>query len=1147
MRIPCAIASMVTNLAIFAAALVIGVNLPAGQQALGRLLTSAVPGLSIEGISGTLPTHPRIAHLRFGDATGTWVELDNVALDWSVRTLLTGGRIEISALSASVLHLHHLPATGGGGRRQEGGLALPFALTLDHLHLDQISLDPAVTGTPLQFSLDGAAALSRTLLTARVDLSDPTGSLAAAFLSDRSAASLHATLAGPLAASRLALIASAGPLRASATGTVDLPDESADLSVHLTAGAMAPTPAFAWTELALDGTARGSLNQSVAQANLTSQGLRVGSIDLPGLSARLDATNSADAGLNLQARMHLPFVAALVSSLPGSADIDVTLARPSPPDRSDLKASLTIPEVGVSVRLAGTLDGPDLPTATLALVGHASIADLARLRPALGGELDADFRLDGPPEDLTTNIDLTGTIQTAGAPAMGAITAHLAARNLPAAPEGRVSASGELAGAPVALAFDLARARDGTLNLAIDQASWRGTRAFGHLRLDPAALLPEGQLQLDLPRLADFAPFIGAPISGALAARLDLPASAAARLDAAVTDLRMGGAELSARLTGVGPPNALNLTLRADGTEPAGHAFHLDAAATANASAKRLTLTRLGGNWAGQRLLLRGPARFGAVDGLTVDRARLDLGATALELTGRLAPRLETKLAISNLTAATLHPLVSLPEQLAHGRFDATAAIADGGARIDATARLGVSRLAVTGSIGLSTPRPLDLRASGQFDLADLDPLLADRGAAARGRIILDSTIRGTQATPVLDGSLHLADGAFRDVTSGVTLDHIDLLIAAEADRLRIARATARTPSSGKLELSGGANILDPELPIDLHLTATAARIPDSDSASATLNADLHLTGNAATALSAAGTITLRQATWRIPERLPTSIRPIQIVRPGATPTPTVTAASGPDITLDLTISAADRLFLRGRGVEAELGGHMHLGGSLAAPRTDGGLTLRQGTVNFAGLSLAATEGTIRFTGAGLTDPDIHVTATGSSATTVATIEIAGPASNPKLTLSSVPPLPSDEILAQLLFGQGTSQLSPFQLAQIAQALATVSGVGLGLSDPLDRVRQKLALDRLSVGSGSGSGAVLDAGRYLRQGVYVGARQGLGGGRTSSATPATGSGVSGTDSQGVVQIDLTRRLKLEGTAGTGLGANSVGVTYQIDY
>ena len=156
-------------------------------------------------------------------------------------------------------------------------------------------------------------------------------------------------------------------------------------------------------------------------------------------------------------------------------------------------------------------------------------------------------------------------------------------------------------------------------------------------------------------------------------------------------------------------------------------------------------------------------------------------------------------------------------------------------------------------------------------------------------------------------------------------------------------------------------------------------------------------------------------------------------------------------------------------------------------PIPDGGLQLRRGTLTVIGTTLNFSEGSIDFSGAGLADPSIHFVANSSTASIVATLTVSGSARDPKITLSSVPDMPQDEILSQLLFNTSTSKLSALQLAQIAAALASLSGASSGF-DPLESLRTSFGLDRLSVGSSSSGSPTLEAGRYLARGVYLGAK-----------------------------------------------------------
>jgi translocation and assembly module TamB len=91
-------------------------------------------------------------------------------------------------------------------------------------------------------------------------------------------------------------------------------------------------------------------------------------------------------------------------------------------------------------------------------------------------------------------------------------------------------------------------------------------------------------------------------------------------------------------------------------------------------------------------------------------------------------------------------------------------------------------------------------------------------------------------------------------------------------------------------------------------------------------------------------------------------------------------------------------------------------------------------------------------------------------------------------------------------------------------------------------LRKRLGLDRLSASSAAGdsNGAAVEAGKYVAKGVYIGMKHG-----TSGGTHAK------------VQIDLTKRLKLESNVGSGVPAtgttsesdtgSNVGLTYQLEY
>ncbi|MFT9376698.1 translocation/assembly module TamB domain-containing protein, partial [Komagataeibacter saccharivorans] len=242
------------------------------------------------------------------------------------------------------------------------------------------------------------------------------------------------------------------------------------------------------------------------------------------------------------------------------------------------------------------------------------------------------------------------------------------------------------------------------------------------------------------------------------------------------------------------------------------------------------------------------------------------------------------------------------------------------------------------------------------------------------------------------------------------------------------------------------------------------------------------------------------------------------------------------------------RFYVRGHGLNTEMHGRIHTGGTATAPVVTGAFSLVKGGFSLGGISLDFSKGQVGFNGVGVThaiDPTLDFVAERSTNDGTARLNVGGYASAPKITFSSSPPLSQDQILAILLFGTDSQSLSATQMASIAAALATLSG-GSAFA-PLGMVRKTLHLDRLQMssssnGSGGNDTGAIEAGKYVMRGVYVGAKQ----------------ATSGSGTQAQVQVDLTKRLKINTTVGTGGNVtgfttpendpgSSIGLLYQFKY
>lgn len=636
---------------------------------------------------------------------------------------------------------------------------------------------------------------------------------------------------------------------------------------------------------------------------------------------------------------------------------------------------------------------------------------------------------------------------------------------------------------------------------------------------------------------------------------------------------------IASKVTAKGPLDALALVVTANAPDIGGGLAALQTAGVLNANAKTLALTRMEASWKDQPLRLLAPAKFDFGNGVAMDRVHLGFRQAELTVAGKAGQTLDLTATLRNLPA-DIGTIVD-PAYAADGTIAAEARITGTSARPEGTIRLtadgvrgrqgaaralppanlaanvtlqgtsaridtrlvaGQSHVTITGTAPLSSSGALNLNTDARVDLAMTDPILTAEGRRARGLVTVNAAISGTNSAPRVRGTARLTGGDVADYTLGAHISDLTATVQASGDTIRLVDLSGK---AGPGTVGGSGSIgLGGEMPVDLRFTAANARPLASDLMTALIDADLTVQGQMKGDLVAAGTLKILHADIRIPDEMPPSVAVLPVREAGAPPSapaPPKTEAKPSNIALNLTINAPQQIFVRGRGLDAELGGTIHITGTAAKPLPSGGFEMRQGTMNLVGSTLTFTEGRVDFSGGGIADPSIHFVATSTNATMTTTLTVSGSAKDPKITLSSVPEMPQDQILAQLLFNTDTSKLSPLQLASIASALATLSGAGGGFN-PLGSVRSALGLDRLSVGTNAQGQAQVEAGRYVARGVYVGARQ----------------SASGTGTQAVVQIDLAKGLKFESTAGSNSTASaqgsassadsaSVGLTYQFEY
>lgn len=643
--------------------------------------------------------------------------------------------------------------------------------------------------------------------------------------------------------------------------------------------------------------------------------------------------------------------------------------------------------------------------------------------------------------------------------------------------------------------------------------------------------------------------------------------SGAARLARAT----QGGKELASNIRfNAAPDGAMTLAGRAQG-------FDLDAAGriAQSAGATRLDLSRFEARKGRERVALAQPGAVRVADGrVDLDRIVLALGSGRLALDGRVSPSLDlsaTARAVPLSVADIAAPGLGLQGTLdAQAKIIGSTAAPDGDWRVairglsapatranglpalqlDASGRLGGGRTSLDatlagprvgpiraqGSVPIDGDGALDVRVAGKLDLALANATLGAQGRRVAGFADIDARVTGSAARPQVQGGASLQGVSFSDAESGLKLTDLRGRVAGGADEVRLEGVTGRAGDgtlavSGKIGLSGA-------MPAAIKITAQNAKLMDSSVATAVAGVAIDVTGPLAGGPLVSGRVDFDRLDVTIPERMPGSSRPLDKVRHVNAP-PQVkkilarrakAAKAGgkaaPDIRLDLVISAPNRVFVRGRGVDAELGGQLTIKGAASNPAVVGGFDMRRGKFAIGGRRLDFARGRVVFTGT--LEPQLDFLATQQASDALIQASLTGSAADPDFKFFSDPDLPQDEVLARLLFGKSSGGLTPAQGIQLALIAAQFAGGGD--SGALDQMRRQLGLDSLDVGVGADGGVGVGANRAINDRISVGAKAG--------AKPAD-TGVS-------VDIDLTRRLRLKGEQ-TMDGNTGVGLGFEMEY
>ena len=402
------------------------------------------------------------------------------------------------------------------------------------------------------------------------------------------------------------------------------------------------------------------------------------------------------------------------------------------------------------------------------------------------------------------------------------------------------------------------------------------------------------------------------------------------------------------------------------------------------------------------------------------------------------------------------------------------------------------------------------------------------------GPIAIAADITGSLDAPQIRGSLA---GDTLHMSSAETGTDITQLMARggfAGSRLSFTTLSGHTVGGGLVNGSGSidfSGITEGRRPaLDFALAAHKALLAS--------RADLALTGSGPMRIisdgvngTIAGRLSVDSARWRLGLGQAAAELPIIPTRE-INRSSDVAPASVRRTTWRFLVDLAGRSKVRvlGMGLDSEWGADLRLRGPLREPTLDGHADLVSGTYEFAGARFDLTRGRIIFTETDSPDPRLDIAAVANITGLTATLSVHGTSLKPQIAFSSVPPLPEEEVLSRLLFGDSVTKISAPEALQLGAALASLhSGGGL---DPINKVRSVIGLDRLRIVPPDptvGRQSAVAAGKYFGRRFYA-------------EVVSDGHGYSASN----IEARLTRWLSLLGSVST-VGDQSVNVRISKDY
>jgi translocation and assembly module TamB len=449
---------------------------------------------------------------------------------------------------------------------------------------------------------------------------------------------------------------------------------------------------------------------------------------------------------------------------------------------------------------------------------------------------------------------------------------------------------------------------------------------------------------------------------------------------------------------------------------------------------------------------------------------------------------------------------------------------------------------AIPAKVHVDSTDSLRMELRGTVDLSLVNSILALDLHELGGQLSLHGGLNGTIGTPMLWGTGELSEGLYLNAISGTVVRDATARLRAEGTKVYLQDGRATDGEGGKLRVTA-EYALDPGMHFPYDVKARSKRFAVVNTGTMVITADggVRFKGNN-TGADLTGWLTTGPSEYFLvnqtsPEM--TELNVVEINQSEGAELSGRTASPQPwPLKYDLAVNVPWRFFVRGMGLDTEWRGRLEVSGMADAPVIEGTLKVSRGRFDFLQRRFGLSEGIITLNGAVPPQPWLEITANDTLPAREVRLKLSGPASAPSFSLTSTPPAPTDQILAEMLFNRDMANITPvqaFRLWQMWESLKPYTGSGSGsVLGFLDQTRRVLTIDQIDLQEEQvrdSSRTTLTVGKYLSDNVFVEGRKGL---------------YEGSPGKLGLKWEVSPRIAVEGDVGSD-DRRRIGITWKRDY